>query len=214
MAVSDAYATPAEYRALLGKDDLSEDAEIAQDLLAVSRLIDRWCARHFTRDDAPTSRDFLAPASGPVYPEAENPWRYARGQTLLEVDDLSEAPTQVLVDEDADGTPETAVTGYTLWPTNAPAGSEPRPYLGLLLQSWSSRQVWPPGRLVRVTARFGWPAVPAAIRRACIEFTGLLRLETPRAVRRTTDAGEILEANRQAQDLIQELVRQYGRVRL
>ncbi|HXH82565.1 MAG TPA: hypothetical protein VNN07_06505 [Candidatus Tectomicrobia bacterium] len=213
MAVTDSYATPAEYRTALDKIDTSDDVDIEADLLTVSRLIDRWCGRHFTSDSSATTRSFVAGATGPVYPEAENPWRYARGNALLEVDDLAAAPTQVLVDENGDGVAETPYTDYDLWPLNAMAGSELRPYTALMLRPTASRLVWPPGRRVTITARWGWPAVPMAIRRACIHLTGILRLETPRAVRRTTETGEILQATRQARDIIDELVRQYGRVR-
>lgn len=215
MAVGDAYATKAQYKAVFAKTTAANDAEIDRDLLAVSRTIERELKRFFNVDVADVARDYWAPTGGgQVMPEAENPWRYCKGSRELDIDDLVSL-TSVLVDDNGDGTPETAYTvnsDFLLTPLNAPDGPEARPYLTLVLPEWSSKQAWPPGRLVRVTGKFGWPAVPKAIERACIELCGILRLESPRATNRIQEGMDaVIGTSRAAQTIITDLRRYYGR---
>jgi len=214
MSVSDAYTTPQEYRALIGKDDTSDDLELATDLRATARYIDRKLGRFFTSESA-TSRDYLTTFSGVVNPEAENPFRTARGARQLDIDDLVSL-TSCLVDLDGDGTPETTYTSGTdfqLWPLNAARGPEPRPYVALVVPPWPQSQLpFPPYRLVRITGTWGWPAVPPAINRANAHLTAILRMEGPRSSRSISADGEILEANPQAQSIVRELMGTYARV--
>jgi hypothetical protein len=196
VAVTDSYASPATYRFIANKDDVTEDTEIAADLAAVSRWIDRRVGRFFTKDAAAVDRDYTVLVDG---------W--------LRVDDLAAVPVSVLVDENNDGTPEVALThntDFVLEPRNAADGPEPTPYQKIIIPPWSTRW-FSRGYLVRVNAVFGWPAVPKAIERAACQLTAVLRLEGPRASRSISDTGEILEASPNAQGIIERLVLDYSR---
>src|SRR3990167_5079751 len=56
MAVTDAYATAAEYRERTTKSDASDDDTILAQLKAVSRWLDRRLRRFFTQDAAVVAR--------------------------------------------------------------------------------------------------------------------------------------------------------------
>lgn len=195
MAVTDAYTDAATYRGRIDKSDTGEDVEILADLTSISRLIDKELGRHFTKDAGDVARDFVPTVTG----------------ELLYIDDLSAAPTTVLVDENDDGTPETsyAVTDYQLQPLNATTGSESRPYTRIVIPSWSTRAWWTEGRLVRITGRWGWPAVPEPIKSATIELTAILRLETPRAQATISELGQLTQASFQARSIVERLSQQY-----
>ncbi len=198
MAITDAYATAAEYRAVTSKDDTSEDAEILTDLTAVTRYIEKRIDRFFTKDASAATR---------VYDPRET------GRSLP-IDDLVTL-TSIKTDTDRDGSfaDETAFasTDYELLPRNAAVGPEPSPYTCIYIPTWSTQALFTPGTLVQVVAVFGWNAVPEAVKRACIHMTAILRLETPRATRSVSSDGEILGASFSAQNMIEDLIRHYGR---
>jgi hypothetical protein len=195
--IGDAYSDAATYRAVIDKTDTGEDAEILVDLTAVSRWLEQELGTFFTRDAADVARDIIVPRTGP---------------SLLLDAPLSAAPTSVQVDTNNDGVVDTtyAATDYRLLPLNADKGPEPRPYDELLIvEDWSTRPQWQEGQLVRVTGRWGWPAVPEAIKRACIHLTAILRLETPRVQTQITDIGQVVQTSREARGIIADLYRRY-----
>lgn len=199
MPVSDSYATAAQYRAILGKTDTSEDAEILDDLTAVSRYMDGKLGRFFTKDAAAVKRVYVPSAASDT----------------LWVDDLAAAPTSIKVDEDLDGSfaDETAYAGtdYELRPLNAADGPETWPYTHIIIPPWSKKGNWPRGGRVEIDAVFGWPAVPKAIERATIHLTGILRLESPRATNRIVEIEDVVQASPEAQRIIWQLMKTYAR---
>jgi hypothetical protein len=199
MAVTDAYATAAQYRAVTGKTDTGQDADILVDLKAISRYLDGKLGRFFTKDASALAR---------VYTASES-------TSALWVDDMSAAPTSVKMDDDGDGVFETtlAATDYELLPLNAFKGPEPRPYTRIGLTSWGTRSAFVKDARVEVTAAFGWPSVPLAIQQATIHLTAILRLESPRATRRISELGEAIDASQDAQSIIRQLTDRYRRVR-
>lgn len=216
MAITDAYATAAEYRTGISpnKTDTSADAEILLDITAVTRYLERKLRRFFGKDAAAVARDFYARSGGPIYPEAENPYKFAgkRSRTLdLDTDLVS--ITSVVVDDNGDGTPETVFTAtdYQLLPLNADKGPEPSPYNALYIPEWSTQLGWPTGRMVRITGVWGWPAVPASIKRGTIQLTAILRLESPRATSTVNDAGSVIEMSKEGRGIVRELMRSYAR---
>jgi hypothetical protein len=67
-----------------------------------------------------------------------------------------------------------------------------------------------------VIGKFGWPAVPAGIKRATIELARILRMETPRATNQyapVADVGSVVSVSRPAQDIVERLTEEYGRDR-
>lgn len=223
MAVSDAYATAAEYRAQLLKTDTGSDAQVLADLKAISRYIDRCVGRFFTKDAAVVARTFVPPNSlrqpfsnPPLgWAESENPYRWGVWSRHLAVDDIADTTgLEIVIDSDRSGTfTETplATTDYELWPLNAAKGPEPEPYTSIVLPSWSTCMGFPFGVRVRVTAIWGWPEVPPAINRATCQLTAILRLESPRATSRVTEVGEVIGMSKIGMEIVTDLKRVYAK---
>jgi hypothetical protein len=197
MAMTDAYVTAAEYRAATGMVDTSKDAEILKDLKAVSRHIEKTMKRFFNVDSTDKTRVYYVPADS----------------TSLWIDDLSAAPTSIKIDQDGDGVCEVTLetTDYELWPINATLDPEPRPYMKIVMTPWGDEIVFSKGERVEVVGKFGWPAVPEAVKRATIHLASILRLESPRATTRIPEMGDVISASPEAQHIIRQLLDQYKR---
>jgi len=121
-------------------------------------------------------------------------------------------------DTDLDGSfaDETALTTaqYELWPRNAARGPEPQPWDQLVIPTYSTfSYLFTRGMPVSVTAIFGWPSVPISIRRACIELTRILRLESPRATSTfNAEMGTLVGTNARARNIIDDLKDAYAKV--
>jgi hypothetical protein len=166
-AVTDPYVSVTDFKAWVGKTGAGDDTELAAQVVAASRFIDRECGRFFTQD-----------AAAVVRPHDGN------GLPRLYVTDIASLTGLVVkVDLDADfgfaGTSETLTIGTHFWaePANALLGPEPAPYTFLDIVPANGRlDVWPEQpRSVQVTAVFGWPAVPAAIKEATVDLVRKLR---------------------------------------
>ena len=143
------YVTLAEIKAAAGISDTADDAAITLAVDAASAMLDEHTSRSFTTTPAPVARLFTAAGS------------------LVLVDDIATL-TGLLVeaDDDGDGTYERSIpaTGYRPGPLNAPTSGRPVTSLEA-----TSSGYWPKGAgAVRVTATFGWPAVPAAVKQAAL----------------------------------------------
>lgn len=159
MALTNCYTDLDTVRAELSLGSTTAyDARIETAISAASRQIDSYCGRFFYQDSALTNRTYFADT-----------------YTEVEVDDISTTTGLVVkTDQDDDGTFETTLTittNYILLPTNAAASYPIEPYTCIRLadsgisafpRSYSGR----PG--VQVTAKFGWPAVPDDVKKACI----------------------------------------------
>jgi len=200
MAIGDAYATAAQYKAQTGKTGSADDTPLGLALTAVSRVIDRACRRSrtgFNKDAAAVIREFNPDFSSAVLPVGD----------LVSV-------TAITVDTALAGTYATTVaeTDYELLPLNAADGPEVRPYDEIGLLPWSaSLKLWVPGQRVKVNAVWGWNAVPAAITTACIELTAILRLESPRGTNTINELNQVLSTSRVAQNILAELIETYAR---
>ena len=146
------YATLAELKSMRDIKDNADDTLLQARLTRASRAIDDRTGRRFYADGTATAREYRT-----------------RGRTvhgddgeLLLVDDIS--TTTGLVVEVGDGTSWTAVTDYDTEPENAIARGKAIESLRRDLGCWSA------SRKVRITADWGWPAVPDAI----VEATLLL----------------------------------------
>jgi hypothetical protein len=153
-----AYATLAEFRAYLKlpastEDTEAEDAAIYSPAIeAASRVIDSSCSRQFGFTDDGEEEPEAAVATFsylPFYLTREAQW-------CISVDDLFSTD-----DLEVDGTAYDA-TVHRFLPLNAP--DKGRPYTYLVLLSGSFVASTP----VEVTALFGWPAVPDAIKNATL----------------------------------------------
>ena len=131
--------------------DTSRDTLLNSALASASRSIDKTCGRRFWLDAAVVQRTYRL--SGRTVCEDD-------GELLL-VDDVGSVTG--LVVETGRGASWTAVTGYETQPDNALADG--RPITGLLRVNgtWGTYTA-----RVRVTAKFGWPSVPADITEAAM----------------------------------------------
>lgn len=202
MAITDAYATNQQYKAIIGKSTGDNDSEIDANLVGVSRYLDRRLGRTagFNKDTTAVARRF--------YPTSTF-------QKTLFVDDIASTSGLVVkIDDNQDGTAEitlTQTTDYELMPFNAAVGPETRPYDRLYLPTNRvSRTSW--DALVEITALWGWPAVPRAIIDATIQLTAILRIEGPRATSQIVQSMDtVVGASFEAQRIIDNLMRAYAR---
>lgn len=159
MSLGTSYATLAELRDRIGitaAGDTAEDTKLTNALAAASRGIEKITGRQFNDAGSASARVFV--------PD---------GPTCTDIDDFSTTVGLVVeADQGDDGTYETTWTSgaYQLEPLNGVVGGESGwPF-------WTIRAVgsgWFPmfssGRAsLRVTARWGWAAVPAAVHEACL----------------------------------------------
>lgn len=154
MAITNGYITLAELKFALGIADATEDASLELAAEASSRAVDDFCGRRFFRDPDALQIRYYSPA---------HPYR-------LWIDDL-DILTSLQTDSDGDGVfsetwtqdSEAAARGFRLEPLNAPADA--RPFTRVVVLSGALDQG---NRRARLTGRFGWPAVPTAIRQATL----------------------------------------------
>lgn len=132
------------------------DLDAQRALRAASRGIDRTCNRRFWQDADALQVRYFEPVSA----------------RLVRIDDLVTL-TSVATDSNSEGTYDTAWTlgsDFELAPFNAPADRRPYETLRRLGGSryWFTSGGWAGerARSVKVTGRFGWPAVPDEIEQA------------------------------------------------
>lgn len=197
MAITDAYATAAEYRALTEKSDTADDAEILTDLTAITRMVEAQLHRTFNKDATTSTRLYIG-----------------TGTPRLYVDDILSI-TSIKLDEDDDGSfaDETALasTEYELHPLNAAVGAEPKPYDLIVIPPWATtRSAWDKDRRIEVIGQHGWNAIPAAIKRAVIDLTAILRIESPRATREVQELAQtVITMSPEGSRIITELRKRY-----
>ncbi len=208
-AVTDAYATAAEYRAAVDKSDNTEDAVLLSMLGGVSRLIDRQCGgpmgpRFFTKDAAVVVRLFDG-----------------SGLRRLYVNDIATATGLVVkVDLDADysftGASETLTvnTHFLLGPRNADKGAEPAPFTRLDIRPGNAvLSKWPEQmNAIQVTAKYGWPAVPQAVKDSTISLVRQLRdLQEAGFTLTLQNLEASIRQSPLAVTIMRDVVREYGR---
>ncbi|MFF8910168.1 phage gp6-like head-tail connector protein [Streptomyces olivaceoviridis] len=146
------YGTLAALRKRIGVEtsDTSRDDELSAALAAASHGIDRATGRRFWLDDTAVPRVFRPAGRVVCVPDGD----------LLLVDDIGDTDGLV-VEAGATGS-WSVLGGWETQPDNALTGG--RPVTGLLRDGgwgiYTSR--------VRVTARWGWPAVPDEITEAAL----------------------------------------------
>lgn len=159
------------------KDD--KDTELQDALTDASRAIDDRLGRRFWLDPAPVTRTF-SPRGRVV--------RDTDGERLL-VNDIGDAAGLLIETGTVGGATWTPFTSYATSPDNALAD-------GTAITSLLRPQgCWPvyTGAQIRVTARWGWPAVPAAIQRATLILANRLymRKDSPEGIAGSTEWGVV-----------------------
>jgi hypothetical protein len=179
MAITNGYCTLTEVKAALRITDALDDTLLENSVEAASRRIDGECSRRFYLDGSATARTYAANRSA-----------------MLILDDIGTTTGLVVkVDDDADGTFETTLTvgvDYQTEPANAIVQGEPLTVLRALDRGFP---VASNGRnLIEVTARWGWPSVPDAIREATVLLASrqFKRYDSPLGVAGFGDLGAIV----------------------
>jgi len=157
MALTNCYATLDDLRQELAINVTTQDPKLEMAINAASRQIDGFTGRFFYQDTDLSDRTY-------------HPDDYLS----LEVDDISTTTGLVVkLDNDDDGSFETTLTistNFILTPTNAAVQWPIQPYTGIrIVDSVSTLPIWSSGRpSVQITAKFGWPAVPDNVNKACL----------------------------------------------
>lgn len=197
-----AYATLAELRDWVGipPADTADDSKLTLALDAASAAIDAYTGRYFTADGSVVARDYTATDT-----------------TVLDVDGISTAAGLVVAtDDDDDGTYETAwtiTTDFRLEPTNATVTGRPWTRLvavGSKTFPTSTARRWPG---VRVTAKGGWPAVPAPVKQATLIQAAFLwgRKDSRFGVAGSPEFGNEMRVESALDRTAQALLRDYRR---
>ena len=152
MALLDSYADAAAYRAALKGTSADDDTVIDDRLDAIARLIDA---------------ELVKPAGAFNADAGAQRFFDGNGEAILEVDEFATLTT-VDVDTAVDGTfgQSVTLTNIERRPYNVAARSEPFTAIRLLPFAANTELAkWTRGlRTVRITADWGWPAVPELIR--------------------------------------------------
>lgn len=170
------YATLVELKAARRTTETTDDTALQKALTVASRAIDRKTGRRFYLDADASQRVFNP--RGRV--------RRTRDGDLLLVDDIGTATG--LIVEVGSASSWTAVTDYDTEPDNALAKDEA--ITGLLRTSGC----WAYGATrIRITAKWGWPAVPDDISEAALLLANRLfmRKDSPEGVKGSAEWGAI-----------------------
>jgi hypothetical protein len=166
------YITSAELKSELHMDvgDVADDAQIARWVTSASRTVDDWAHRQFGQEAAPVARTYEA-----EYDRHQAAW-------IVDVDDIG---TLTGLSIAVDGQAALLGAEYTLLPRNALLDGMvyEQIKIGGGTSTWGTVAPWAStssaARVVEVTARFGWPAVPVPIKQATLMQA--LRLEARRS---------------------------------
>lgn len=154
------YVTLQELKSFLRITDVNDEPELSIAIAAASRAIDQATGRHFGQAETADARYYNA-----CRPNWNNGFG---GRYVLETADISTVTSlTVKTDLDDNATFETTLTintDFRLWPWNA--SSEARPWERIVLTSGQSFPTQLRG--IEVTAKWGWTAVPPAIKQATL----------------------------------------------
>lgn len=169
MAITNGYATLDQLKEQMRipVSDYQDDARLELAIAGASRQIDAHTGRlehGFWQDTDVVAREFVADDN----------------DCLLIPEGISTTTGLVVkVDTNVDGTYETTLTigtDFRLFPLNAAARTPVWPFDEIKLRSTSTMYfpIDDDMPTVQVTAKFGWPAVPDDVTKACLVQAGLL----------------------------------------
>lgn len=183
MTITNGYATLAQLKATdrlnISTSDTASDTTLEGIITAVSRAIDLQCSRYFYKSTAAETRYFTA-----------------NELTRVRVGDIVSVSALYTDTVAGDRTyPYTwSSTDYDLSPYDSTLFSEAQPYNWIECAPLA-QYVFPVGTAkgVKLTAVFGWSAVPSAITEACLLWSERFfkRYKTPLGVSAMTALGEM-----------------------
>lgn len=165
MAVTNGYCTLTELKAEKGISDTTDDSILEASINAASRMIDGVCGQRFWQDSTLTARTFYPTSAGFL--------------DLLDVDSDGAAISTAtglavaldLNDVGTYGTTLASGTDFVLEPTNAATRTPVWPYTSLRLTGVNGYWFLPSAYhrpTVQITAKWGWPAIPDDVHKACL----------------------------------------------
>ena len=172
------YCTLAQLKAALRITDAVDDAQLELAIDSASRFVDQFCERSFTAASGTSVRDYVP--SGRYEP--------------LEIDDATSI-VQVRIDDDLDGTFAEVLSAidYQAEPVNGRVAGQVWPYTTLrpFEDGYWPLDYYGRRATVRVSATFGWPAIPDAVRQATVLQASRLftRYDSPLGVAGWGDMG-------------------------
>lgn len=161
MSITNGYATLADVKSALRIYDSNDDSTLERVIESASRRIDQHCNRRFFVDTVASAR------------------RYAvKTPMFVQLDDIA-TTTDLLVEIDTTGNGSwkalTEWQDFQLEPLNALSQGQPVNTIRAIQTATfptSAPSFWPTPfamtALMRVTAKWGWPSVPATVTEACI----------------------------------------------
>ncbi|MBL8926321.1 MAG: hypothetical protein JNM77_08780 [Pseudonocardia sp.] len=177
MAWAPDYCTAEELAAFVRHGDAT-DARLALAIAAASRAVDKAARRQFGAVAAAEARYYTAR------------WDALTSRWTVAIDDLmTTTDLAVAFDSDGDETYADTITAHTL--RNRNAAAEGRPWTELAILSTSDVQPTDAPDAVRVTAVWGWSAVPDAVKQATLLQASrlLVRRDSPYGVAGSPEAG-------------------------
>lgn len=154
MALGDPYADLDDLKESLSLGDSYSDVLLNRALDSASRHIENWCRRQFNRTDI-------------AVPQL---YRTSRRKRLEVTDFWTTDGLIIEIDTAGDGTyaTEWATTDYVLEPLNGLVdGVAGWPYSEVIART-NGFPCGSSGTPIRITAKYGWAAVPAPIKTACL----------------------------------------------
>lgn len=198
MAITNGYASLNETKSALRITDSVDDSLLEMAIESASRLIDGYAGRQFFSSGTATR-----------YYTADDDF-------VCEIDDISSSNITLITAMDADAVFDTtwATTDYQLEPLNAVLDGQAWPYTRIRAVG---DYLWPISggeALVKLTAVFGWPAVPIAIKQATIIQASRIfkRLDSPLGVAGFGDLG-VMRVSSSLDPDVAQLVAPYRRLR-
>ena len=198
MAITNGYASLAETKAALRISDAIDDTLLEMAIESASRLIDGYA-----------SRNFYSSGTATRYYVADN-------EFVVQLDDLANGTVTVRSSEQGNGLFDVTwdTDDYQLEPLNAVLDGQAWPYTSIRA---IGDYLWPiegGEALVQITGTWGWPALPIAIKQACIIQASRIykRLDSPLGVAGFGDLGAI-RVSRNLDPDVEQLVMPYKRMR-
>ena len=198
MAITNGYASLNETKSALRITDSVDDSLLEMAIESASRLIDGYAGRQFFSSGTAT-RYFTAD-----------------DDFVCEIDDISSSNITLVTALDADAVFDTTwdTTDYQLEPLNAVLDGQAWPYTRIRAVG---DYLWPISggeALVKLTAVFGWPAVPIAVKQATIIQASRIfkRLDSPLGVAGFGDLG-VMRVSSSLDPDVAQLVAAYRRLR-
>lgn len=198
MAITNGYASLNEVKSALRITDAVDDSILEMAIESASRLIDGYA-----------NRQFYSIGTAIRYFVAEDDF-------VVQVDDLANGTVTVKSANNADGVYDTTwgTDDYQLEPLNGFLDGQTWPYTQIRA---IGDYLWPISggeALIQITGNWGWPAVPIAIKQACIIQASRIykRLDSPLGVAGFGDLGAI-RVTRDIDPDVAQLVAPYRRMR-